>query len=71
MCNVCWSGGDHRGQYRSLLAWLTPEQETIVRASFATVQEQNKSQVTTSIEAATNFYRAEEYHQNYLNKNGA
>ena len=62
--------GSPRGQYRSLLAYLTPEQQVVAEASLARVAAAgNGRAVTTAVEPATDFYRAEEYHQNYFAKN--
>lgn len=63
---------DPKGQYRSLIFYHTPEQEKIARASKAG-QEQKAGEgwtIATAIVPAARFYRAEDYHQQYLEKLG-
>ncbi|MGH9412300.1 MAG: peptide-methionine (S)-S-oxide reductase MsrA [Terriglobales bacterium] len=65
-------GPDYGSQYRSAVFYLTPEQEAAARASKQTLEASGKLNrpVVTEITAAGPFYRAEEYHQQYLEKNG-
>ena len=66
-------GPDVGTQYRSAIFYHTPEQETVARASLAQLEKSGKfgrRKVVTQIVPAGVFYRAEEYHQNYLEKNG-
>lgn len=65
-------GPDVGAQYRSALFFRTPEQEAAALASKARLQEQGKHTrpIATEIAPATQFYRAEEYHQQYLAKGG-
>ncbi len=65
-------GPDVGTQYRSVIFYHTPEQEAEARAS-KTAEEQtgkHRRPVVTAIEPAPTFYRAEEYHQQYLGKRG-
>ena len=65
-------GPDVGYQYRSVIFYTTPEQEA---AAHLAKENANKSgrfsrAVVTAIEPAKEFYKAEEYHQHYLEKNG-
>ena len=65
-------GPDVGTQYRSAIFCYTPEQQTAAEESKA---EQGTSgrfrrPIVTQIEPAPKFYRAEEYHQRYLEKRG-
>lgn len=56
-------------QYRTGIFFLTPEQEHIAQASKVTVQKFLKVPVYTEIAKATTFFPAEDYHQDYYQKN--
>jgi peptide-methionine (S)-S-oxide reductase len=62
-------GPDVGTQYRSVIFFVTPEQETAAHASKEKAQERFKKPITTQIKPASEFYRAEEYHQRYFEKN--
>ena len=62
-------GPDVGTQYRSVIFFLTPEQETAAHASKEKAQERFKKPIVTQIVPASEFYRAEEYHQRYFEKN--
>jgi len=62
-------GPDVGTQYRSVIFFLTPEQEIAAHASKEKVQERFKKPVVTEIRPASEFYRAEEYHQRYFERN--
>ncbi len=62
-------GPDVGTQYRSAIFFNTPEQEAAARASIEKVQERFKKPIVTEIKPASEFYRAEEYHQRYFEKN--
>jgi peptide-methionine (S)-S-oxide reductase len=62
-------GPDVGPQYRSAIFFHTPEQETAARASKEKAQERFKKPIVTEITSASEFYRAEEYHQRYFEKN--
>ena len=62
-------GPDVGTQYRSVIFFLTPEQETAAHASKEKAQERFKKPIVTQIVSASEFYRAEEYHQRYFEKN--
>jgi peptide-methionine (S)-S-oxide reductase len=61
-------GPDVGDQYRTVIFFHTPEQEAAAKASKAKLQERYDQPIATSIEPATGFWRAEEYHQCYLEK---
>lgn len=63
-------GPDVGRQYRSAIFAHTPEQEAAAQASRERVQETLGHPVATEIEPAGEFYRAEDYHQRYLEKRG-
>ena len=65
-------GPDVGTQYRSGIFYHTPEQEKAARASLRRLDESGKHQdpVVTEITPASAFWRAEEYHQRYFEKNG-
>jgi methionine-S-sulfoxide reductase len=64
-------GNDVGTQYRSAIFPKTPEQQRTAERVKARVEASGRWQrpITTSIEPASAWYRAEEYHQDYLRKN--
>ena len=62
-------GWDVGTQYRSAIFFHTPEQEAIANASKEKAQERFKKPIVTEITSASEFYRAEEYHQHYFERN--
>jgi peptide-methionine (S)-S-oxide reductase len=66
-------GNDVGTQYRSAIYWTTEEQRAVAEASAAAFAERLKAagypEVTTEIAQAGPFYYAEDYHQQYLEKN--
>ncbi|MDQ2984446.1 MAG: peptide-methionine (S)-S-oxide reductase MsrA [Actinomycetota bacterium] len=62
-----WDVGD---QYRSVIFFHDEEQREIAARSKAEEQARNAQPVVTVIEPAQTFYRAEDYHQRYLEKQG-
>ncbi|GLI46655.1 peptide-methionine (S)-S-oxide reductase [Methanoculleus bourgensis] len=65
-------GPDIGTQYRSVIFYHTPEQEAAARASKQEVERLGRFRrpIVTAIEPAGTFWRAEEYHQQYLAKHG-
>ena len=65
-------GPDIGAQYRSAIFFLTPEQERAARASKEELQKSGKHrrEIVTEITPASEFYKAEEYHQQYFEKRG-
>jgi len=64
-------GPDIGTQYRSAIFFHNAEQERAARASLEREQSQRARPIVTQIAAAGPFYRAEEYHQRYLEKHNA
>ncbi|MCH8103913.1 MAG: peptide-methionine (S)-S-oxide reductase MsrA [Proteobacteria bacterium] len=66
-------GNDRGTQYRSGIYYTTDEQLEQAQSSLAIYQvrlnEAGRSTITTEIKTAREFYYAEEYHQQYLEKN--
>ena len=65
-------GPDVGSQYRSAIFWHSPEQEAAAIASKEKLQASGRftDPIVTEIAPASAFYRAEEYHQRYLEKKG-
>ena len=63
-------GPDEGTQYRSVIFYHTPEQQHIAETSREKQQPHFRHPIVTQIVPASEFYRAEEYHQRYLEKNG-
>ena len=56
-------------QYRSVIYYISDTQRNSALKSIELIQEMWSNPIVTKIEKAPTFFRAEEYHQNYLNKN--
>src|SRR3954452_18997315 len=67
-------GPDWGTQYRSAIFFHTPEQEKQATAKIEQLTAAgrfNPKRIVTKVEPAQTFWRAEEYHQRYLEKRGA
>ncbi len=64
-------GPDIGDQYRTAIFTHSDEQAEIARRSLEREQERPSKPIVTMIEPATGFWRAEEYHQCYLQKRGS
>ena len=66
-------GPDFGSQYRTAVFFHSPEQEATAKKIKAELNASGKFKkpIATEITAASPFYRAEEYHQKYLEKRGA
>jgi peptide-methionine (S)-S-oxide reductase len=66
-------GPDFGSQYRSAIFFHSAEQKAAAEKSKAALQASGKFRkpIATEIRGAGPFYRAEEYHQRYLEKRGA
>ena len=66
-------GNDRGSQYRSILLTTSPQQQAAAETSRAHYQEQMTAagygRITTTIEPLTDYWYAEDYHQQYLDKN--
>ena len=65
-------GPDVGTQYRSVIFYHSPEQKAAAEASKSELSKSGKFNrpIVTRIEPAPKFWRAEEYHQQYLQKRG-
>ncbi len=65
-------GPDVGDQYRSAIFTHSPQQKQDAEASKKTLEDSEKYRqpIVTEITPATEFYRAEEYHQQYFKKTG-
>jgi peptide-methionine (S)-S-oxide reductase len=66
-------GPDWGTQYRSAIFFHTPEQEAAAKAAIErmTAEKRFGKPIVTQVAPAQTFWRAEEYHQKYLEKRGA
>ncbi len=66
-------GPDWGSQYRSAIFFHSPEQEAAAKAVIArlTAEKRFARPIVTQVVPADTFWRAEEYHQKYLEKRGA
>ena len=62
-------GADVGTQYRSVIFYYSDLQKVSAEKSMKDVQSNYSKPIVTQIMPKDKFYRAEEYHQNYLNKN--
>ena len=63
-------GHDRGSQYRSALFFQNAEQQAEATASLKAAQKNHTRPIVTEITQATDFYPAEDYHQQYLEKRG-
>ena len=65
-------GPDYGTQYRTAIFFHTPEQEAAAKASKQRLEKSGKFSrpIATEITPAGTFYKAEDYHQRYLEKRG-
>jgi peptide-methionine (S)-S-oxide reductase len=65
-------GPDVGTQYRSVIFFYSPEQKAAAEASKQKLEKSGRfpRPIVTQIEPAPKFWRAEEYHQEYLKKRG-
>jgi len=59
-----------RCQYRSAVWYLNGDQQAEAEGILEGMIAVTKGKVTSQVEPVTRFYRAEEYHQNYMSKGG-
>ena len=62
-------GGDIGSQYRTGIYFVDHEDEAIIQISITELQKKYKEKVAIEVKPLLNYYRAEEYHQRYLDKN--
>jgi peptide-methionine (S)-S-oxide reductase len=65
-------GPDHGTQYRTVIFTHSPEQAGVAKAKIAELSASGRFRrpIVTTVEDALPFWRAEEYHQRYFEKNG-
>ena len=63
-------GPDVGAQYRSAVFYHNAKQKELAIKSMKEEQKKHDKPITTEIKPAGKFYRAEEYHQQYLEKRG-
>ena len=66
-------GPDIGSQYRSAVFFFNSEQETLAKASKEALQKSGRyaRDIVTEVTPASEFYVAEDYHQQYLEKRGS
>ncbi len=62
-------GADYGSQYRSVILTNNKEQEKIVKEFIEKIQPLFDKKIVTKVEPLRNYYKAEEYHQDYFRKN--
>ncbi len=62
-------GGDHGTQYRTGIYYTDPAQEPVIRQTVAELAADYSAPIVVEIKPLENFYPAEDYHQDYLDKN--
>ena len=62
-------GNDEGTQYRSVIFVHTPEQERVARQAIAALAGEIRDPVVTEVTAASRFWVAEDYHQEYFARN--
>lgn len=62
-------GPDVGSSYRSILFYRTPEEKKVAERVMAEVEPSFSSPIVTEIRELKDFYRAEQYHQNYIEHN--
>ena len=67
--SVNQQGNDHGSQYRSGIYYVDEADQAVAEAAVAAQQKAYKAPVVTEVLPLDNFYPAEDYHQDYLDKN--
>ena len=62
-------GGDVGTQYRTGIYFTDSQDEAIIRAAIAKLQTQYREKIAIEVKPLRNYYRAEDEHQKYLDKN--
>ena len=62
-------GGDSGIQYRTGIYYVNEKDREIINNSIETLQKRYNKPIAIEVKALENYYRAEEYHQKYLDKN--
>jgi len=62
-------GGDIGSQYRTGIYFTDETDETVIRGSIDQLQKKYREPIAIEVKPLINYYKAEEYHQKYLDKN--
>lgn len=62
-------GNDVGTQYRSVIYYHDEQQQLQANATISALQKQIREPIVTEVSAASHFYSAEQYHQDYYNEN--
>lgn len=62
-------GGDKGVQYRTGIYYVNKDDEEIIKTSINELQKKYRAPIAIEVKPLINYYSAEEYHQNYLDKN--
>jgi peptide-methionine (S)-S-oxide reductase len=70
---VNYQGNDHGTQYRSVIFYHNAEQKKLAEKYKAEINKSGAypNPIVTEISPLKNYYKAEDYHQNYYNQNGS
>ena len=63
-------GLDIGTQYNSVIFYYNKKQKEVAERSKKEIQKKSKKEIVTQIKKASNFWKAEEYHQKYIRKQG-
>ena len=64
-------GGDIGTQYRTGIYFTDNNDESVIRSSINELQKKYTEKIAIEVKPLVNYYKAEEYHQKYLDKNPA
>lgn len=62
-------GNDRGSQYRTGIYYKTPEEKAEIEAYIDSIRSNYRKPIVTEVKELENFWPAEEYHQDYLDKN--
>lgn len=62
-------GGDIGSQYRTGIYFVDASDEPVIQNSINELQKKYKEKIAIEVKPLINYYKAEEYHQKYLDKN--
>ena len=63
-------GLDIGTQYNSVIFYYNKKQKEVAEKSKKEIQKKSKKEIVTQIKKASDFWKAEEYHQKYIEKQG-
>jgi len=63
-------GLDIGTQYNSIIFYYNKKQKEVAEKSKKEIQKKSKKEIVTQIKKASDFWKAEEYHQKYIEKQG-